>query len=191
MTFGGNTKNNKQAARNRPASSVGDGPPNQIHDAMPKEIERKFLVEAEGWRGLGEPVSFRQGYLSIHPERTVRVRLAGNRGWVTIKGVSHGSERSEYEYEIPAADAAEMLDTLCLRPLLEKTRTRIPVGDLIWEVDEFAGENAGLIVAEVELKSRDQQITPPPWAGREVTGDVRFYNSNLSQNPFSRWRSSL
>jgi adenylate cyclase len=110
---------------------------------------------------------------------------------MTIKGISHGWERSEYEYEIPASDAAEMLDTLCLRPLLEKTRTRIPIGDLVWEVDEFAGENAGLIMAEVELQSSDQEITPPPWTGREVTGDVRFYNSHLSQNPFSRWRSSL
>ena len=158
---------------------------------MPKEIERKFLVEAEGWRGLGEAVLFRQGYLSIHPERTVRVRLAGDRGWMTIKGISHGWERSEYEYEIPPPEAAEMLDRLCIRPLVEKRRTRIPIGGLIWEVDEFSGENAGLIVAEVELESSDQPVTPPPWAGREVTGDVRFHNSNLLRNPFSHWRSSL
>jgi len=158
---------------------------------MPKEIERKFLVETEGWRGLGEAVLFRQGYLSTDPERTVRVRLAGDQGWITVKGISRGLERSEFEYEIPPSDAAEMLDTLCLRPLVEKTRTRISIGDLVWEVDEFAGENAGLIIAEVELQSSDQQITVPPWAGREVTGDMRFYNSNLSQNPFSRWRSSL
>jgi adenylate cyclase len=158
---------------------------------MPKEIERKFLVKKEEWRGLGETVFFRQGYLSTHPARTVRVRQAGDRAWITVKGISDGSERSEYEYEIPASEAAEMLDTLCIPPLLEKRRTRIPVGDLVWEVDEFAGENAGLIVAEVELQSGDQQITPPSWVGREVTGDVRFYNSNLSQNPFSRWRSSL
>jgi adenylate cyclase len=158
---------------------------------MPKEIERKFLVDTEDWRGLGETVLFRQGYLSTHPERTVRVRLAGDRGWITVKGFSHGAERSEYEYEIPAPDAAEMLDKLCIQPLLEKRRTRIPIGELIWEVDEFSGENAGLIVAEVELESIDQKIAPPPWAGREVTGDARFYNSNLLQNPYPRWRSSV
>lgn len=158
---------------------------------MPKEIERKFLVETEDWRGLGETVLFRQGYLSTHPSRTVRARLAGDRAWITVKGLNHGRERSEYEYEIPSADAAEMLDTLCIRPLLEKRRTCIPIGGLIWEVDEFLGENAGLIVVEVELQSSDQQITPPPWVGREVTGDVRFYNSSLVENPFSRWPASL
>ena len=158
---------------------------------MPKEIERKFLVETEDWRGLGEAMHFRQGYLSTHPERTVRVRMAGDRAWITVKGLSNGPERSEYEYGIPCSDATEMLETLCLRPLLEKRRTRIPVGGLIWEVDEFLGENAGLIVAEVELKSSDQPVTPPPWIGREVTGDVRFFNSSLSENPFCRWRSSL
>jgi len=158
---------------------------------MPKEIERKFLVETEAWRGLGETVLFCQGYLSTHPARTVRVRLAGDRAWITVKGLSHGSERSEYEYAIPAADGAEMLGTLCIRPLLEKRRTRIPIGGLVWEVDEFSGENAGLIVAEVELQSSDEQITLPPWVGREVTGDARFYNSSLLENPFSRWGASL
>jgi adenylate cyclase len=158
---------------------------------MPQEIERKFLVKTDEWRGLGETVLFRQAYLSVEPERTVRVRAAGDHAWITVKGLSHGSERSEYEYEIPASDAAEMLEKLCLQPLLEKRRTRIPIGDLIWEVDEFLGENADLIVAEVELRSRDQAFSPPPWVGLEVTGDVRFYNSNLSKNPFSRWRSSL
>jgi adenylate cyclase len=158
---------------------------------MPKEIERKFLVTTEDWRGLGEAVLFRQGYLSIHPQRTVRVRLAGDQAWITVKGLSQGPERSEYEYEIPRPEAVEMLDHLCIHPLVEKRRTRIPVGDLIWEVDEFLGENAGLIVAEVELKSSDQPITPPPWTGREVTGDVRFHNSRLLENPFSRWRSSI
>lgn len=158
---------------------------------MPKEIERKFLIKTDGWRRLGETVLIRQGYLSTDPARTVRVRLAGDRAWITVKGVSRGPERSEYEYTIPSTEAAEMLDTLCIRPVLEKRRTRIPIGDLIWEVDEFLGENAGLIVAEVELKSSDQQITPPAWAGREVTGDVRFYNSSLSKNSFSLWRSSL
>lgn len=158
---------------------------------MPKEIERKFLLKNENWRALGKAVPYRQGYLAVSPERTVRVRVAGDQGWITIKGKSQGSERSEYEYEIPADEAGEMLDALCLKPLIEKTRTRIAVGDLTWEVDEFSGANAGLILAEVELESSDQQVTPPEWIGKEVTGDSRFYNSNLLKNPFSSWQSSV
>jgi adenylate cyclase len=190
-TFAGNSGNDKRTARKLRTPVLR--PQNEIEpwSSMPKEIERKFLVKSDDWRGLGETALFRQGYLSSHPARTVRVRLAEDRAWITVKGFSQGAERSEYEYEIPAGDAAEMLDRLCVRPLVEKRRTRIPIGDLVWEVDEFLGENAGLIVAEVELESSDQQTTPPPWAGREVTGDVRFYNSNLLKNPFSRWRSSL
>ena len=107
---------------------------------MPKEIERKFLVKTEAWRRLGKAVLFRQGYLSTHPTRTVRVRLAGDQAWITVKGISNGPERSEYEYNIPPQHAAEMLDTLCIQPLVEKRRTRIPIGDVTWEVDEFSGE---------------------------------------------------
>ena len=105
----------------------------------------------------------------------------------TVKGVSVGAARSEYEYAIPLADAEEMLATLCARPLLEKRRTRIPAGEVTWEVDEFLGENLGLVVAEVELRDRDQPVALPAWIGAEVTGDARYYNSNLLANPFSRW----
>ncbi len=156
---------------------------------MPEEIERKYLVSGDAWRELAEPVLIRQGYLCDDPERVVRVRLAGDRAWVTIKGLSQGASRCEYEYEVPAADAREMLDDLCLRPLIEKRRARIPHAGMVWEVDEFMGENAGLTLAEVELASADQQVALPPWIGGEVTGDARYYNANLRKNPYSRWSS--
>jgi CYTH domain-containing protein len=154
---------------------------------MPKEIERKFLVTGDGWRVKGVGKRYRQGYLSTVKERTVRVRTVGETGFITVKGISVGAARSEYEYEIPAADANEMLDRLCERPLIEKTRYRIPMAGVVWEVDEFAGENRGLIVAEVELESEDQQVSLPEWIGREVTDDPRYFNANLVAHPFSRW----
>ena len=154
---------------------------------MPQEIERKFLVRGEGWRSLGEGVAYRQGYLSTVAERTVRVRLIRDRGYLTIKGISVGATRTEYEYEIPADEAGEMLDNLCERPLIEKTRYRIKHMGLTWEVDEFGGDNAGLIIAEVELDAEDQAIVLPDWVGGEVTGDRRYYNANLISHPFTSW----
>src|SRR4029453_2508374 len=120
---------------------------------MPKEIERKFLVTGDGWRWKGGGKRYRQGYLSTVKERTVRVRTVDEKGFITVKGISVGAARSEYEYEIPAPDANEMLDRLCERPLIENPRYRAPMAGVVWEVDEFAGENRGLIVAEVELES--------------------------------------
>jgi adenylate cyclase len=154
---------------------------------MGKEIERKFLVVGEAWRTLGEGTRYRQGYLSTVKERTVRVRRAGNKGALTVKGVSVGATRKEYEYEIPVADADEMIDQLCEKPIVEKNRYRIPIGDLTWEVDEFLGVNEGLIVAEVELRSEDQPVDKPDWIGAEVTGDPRYFNANLVARPFSTW----
>jgi adenylate cyclase len=154
---------------------------------MPKEIERKFLVAGDGWRAKGVGKRYRQGYLSTVKERTVRVRTVDEKGFITVKGISVGAARSEYEYEIPAADANEMLDRLCEHPLIEKTRYRIPMDGVVWEVDEFAGENRGLIVAEVELESEEQQVSLPDWIGREVTDDPRYFNANLVAHPFSRW----
>ena len=151
------------------------------------EIERKFLIATEDWRGLAEGLDYRQGYLSTAKERTVRVRTIGAQGFLTIKGISIGATRTEFEYEIPVDDAHELLDELCLRPLIEKRRHRVPFGGLIWEIDEFFGENHGLIVAEVELTSEDQDIDLPPWIGEEVTGDPRFFNSSLVERPFSTW----
>ena len=154
---------------------------------MSLEIERKFLLSGEGWRALGTGVHYRQGYLSTVPERSVRVRLVRDKGYLTIKGIFVGATRSEYEYEIPAGEASEMLDNLCERPLIEKTRYRVEYHGLTWEIDEFDGDNAGLIVAEVELDKEDQAITLPDWVGKEVTGDLRYYNASLIANPYMRW----
>ncbi len=156
---------------------------------MGQEIERKFLVTGDAWRTLGEPVCIRQGYLCSGPERVVRVRTAGDRAWLTIKGVNFGATRREYEYPIPLGDATELLeiDGFCERPLIEKRRTRIPLGEVVWEVDEFLGENQGLIIAEVELRDPEQPVALPAWIGAEVTGDARYYNNNLLAHPFSRW----
>jgi adenylate cyclase len=154
---------------------------------MAKEIERKFLLKSDAWRGQDKGKRYRQGYLNTTKERTVRVRTAGDKGYLTIKGISVGASRSEYEYEIPIADANEMLDRLCERPLIEKTRYRVPYDGLVWEIDEFEGENSGLIVAEVELKDEHQSVKLPDWIGQEVTGDPRYFNANLVAKPFGKW----
>jgi len=152
-----------------------------------QEIERKFLVTNDAWRGLGTHSVFRQGYLSTVKERTVRVRVIGDRGFLTIKGITVGATRTEFEYPIPADDAEAMLDDLCERPLIEKTRHIVESGELTWEIDEFAGVNQGLIVAEVELESADQEILLPEWIGAEVTDDPRYFNANLIADPYSKW----
>ncbi len=154
---------------------------------MGLEIERKFLLAGEGWRGLAPGVRYRQGYIVSGQGRTVRVRTAGDQGYLTIKGPSQGSVRAEFEYPIPLADALELLDTLCDRPFIDKTRYRIPVAGLVWEVDEFHGENAGLVLAEVELQDPAQAVELPEWIGTEVTGDPRYYNSSLVRSPFRNW----
>ncbi len=154
---------------------------------MAQEIERKFLVKGEAWRSLARGKVCRQGYLSTVQERSVRVRVVGGTGYLTVKGPSVGARRSEYEYQIPLTDAEAMLDELCERPLIEKTRFAIPLDGLTWEVDEFAGHNRGLIVAEVELTAEDQEIRRPDWIGEEVTDDPRYFNSNLIAHPFKDW----
>jgi adenylate cyclase len=155
---------------------------------MAIEIERKFLVRADGWRRDAVGKSYRQGYLTVDPERTVRVRIAGDDGFLTIKGMTEGMARSEFEYPIPAAEAAILLDRLCLRPLIEKTRYIMEYGGHTWEIDEFGGDNSGLIIAEVELDSGDQDIELPPWVGEEVTGDQRYYNASLIRDPYRNWQ---
>jgi adenylate cyclase len=154
---------------------------------MGVEIERKFLVVNEAWRSLGEPVLLRQGYLCADPLRTVRVRIEGDQGLLTIKSKNEGAARGEWEYPIPLMEAAELLDRLCERPLVEKYRRRIPYAGFVWEVDEFLGENAGLVVAEIELPAVDAEFALPDWIGREVTGDKRYYNSSLIRSPYSTW----
>jgi len=154
---------------------------------MNREIERKFLLAGDGWRGLADGVGYRQGYLCADEERTVRVRLAGGLGFLTIKGATVGIGRDEYEYEIPAAEARAMLDTLCLQGQIEKKRYTIAYRGHIWEVDEFFGANQGLILAEIELSAADEPFERPDWVGREVTGDVRYYNAMLCRFPYRDW----
>lgn len=153
---------------------------------MAEEIERKFLVEGDEWRALGVGEVFRQGYLSTVKERTVRIRAVGEQAWITIKGLTVGATRAEFEYPIPLSDAEQML-ALCEQPIIEKTRHVVDFGGLRWEVDEFRGVNHGLIVAEVELDDPDQPIELPDWIGAEVTDDPRYYNANLIAHPYSVW----
>jgi adenylate cyclase len=155
---------------------------------MAKEIERKFLVHPRKWSDLGAGLVIRQGYLTVSTQCSVRVRTCGDRGYVTIKGATSGIVRDEYEYEIPLGDANEILANLCQHPPIEKTRYRIVFKDHTWEVDEFAGANRGLTVAEVELKDAGEQVELPDWIDREVSGDPRYFNSNLSIKPFAGWK---
>ena len=154
---------------------------------MALEIERKFLVVGDAWRSLATGTLYRQGYVVLGIGKTVRVRVAGSTGYLTIKGSSMNLARSEFEYEIPLDDAMTMLDTLCEQPLIEKMRYKIPYAGMMWEVDEFAGENQGLIVAEVELTTVDQAIALPPWVGADVSHDPRYFNSQLVRHPYRQW----
>ncbi len=154
---------------------------------MNREIERKFRVVNDLYKSGSTSCLYKQGYLCTDKERTVRIRIAGEKGYITIKGRTTGCSRAEYEYEIPLADAASMLDTLCVK-LIEKIRYRCTGPDgKVWEVDEFLGENEGLVVAEIELSGEDEPFACPAWVGDEVTGDPRYYNSYLSQTPYKRW----
>lgn len=154
---------------------------------MAIEIERKFLVRGDHWRSLSVGVIYRQGYITTTPERTVRVRIVGNQGYLTIKGASVGYQRPEFEYIIPVEDAEQILGNLCDRPLIEKKRYKIPMGDLMWEIDEFFNDNQGLILAEIELTKEDQVFDLPEWIGQEVSHDHRYYNANLTKFPYSQW----
>jgi CYTH domain-containing protein len=154
---------------------------------MGREIERKFLVTGDGWRKGAKRSRLSQGYLYAGKDKSVRVRLEDESGTVTIKGPTRGAVRAEYEYAIPAKDARELLRSLCQKPLIEKMRSRVRFGGLVWEIDEFAGDNQGLVVAEVELRSAGRKVSLPPWVGKEVTRDPRYLNANLFKRPFRRW----
>lgn len=154
---------------------------------MGVEIERKFLVRGEDWRQDSVALFCRQGYLLSTIACTIRVRVAGNQSFLTIKGQTIGLARPEYEYALPLADAQAMLDKLCARPLVEKIRHTLTYAGTTWEIDEFLNENHGLIVAEVELATADQPIELPPWIGPEVSHDPRYLNVNLAKHPFSLW----
>jgi adenylate cyclase len=155
---------------------------------MAIEIERKFLVRDDSWRGQADAgVFYSQGYLSTHPQRCVRVRIAGERAWLNIKSAVSPLRRLEYEYEIPLADARELLHSACPEPPVEKTRYHVEHDGHVWEVDVFAGANAGLVIAELELGDEHEQFATPPWLGQEVSGDARYYNMNLATLPYTQW----
>ncbi|WP_371367524.1 Inorganic triphosphatase [Sporomusa rhizae] len=154
---------------------------------MGKEIERKFLVKEGAWQPKDKGTTIRQGYLSSVKERVVRVRTKGEKAFITIKGITKGISRSEFEYQIPVEDADPLLTNLCEQPLIEKTRYKEVCGNHTWEIDVFFGSNLGLIVAEVELKDETELLELPNWVGEEVSSDPRYFNSNLIQNPYEKW----
>ncbi len=153
---------------------------------MALEIERKFLVKGDAWR-REQGTMYRQGYLNTDKRRNVRVRTINDKGYLAIKGIARGAVRVEYEYDIPRAEAEAMLDDICEKPLIEKKRYKIRFKGVNWEVDEFFGENQGLIVAEVELESEDEEVIKPEWIGEEVTGDPKYFNANLIHHPYNTW----
>lgn len=157
---------------------------------MGTEIERKFLVKDITWKDGSQPEQCRQGYICLDIGTTVRVRVKAGKGYLTIKDKGDGISRREYEFEIPIVDAEEMLEHLCEKPLIEKDRYTVEYKGMIWEVDEFKGENNGLIIAEVELERKEQVFSLPGWIGKEVTGDPRFYNVGLVRNPFLKWKGT-
>lgn len=155
---------------------------------MATEIERKFLIKTDGWRdAVISETRLVQGYLVSQPGLTLRVRIAGGQAMLTLKGATSGISRAEYEYPIPLADAEAMLATLVVGPTIEKTRHCVRHGAHVWELDIFAGANAGLALAEIELGSPDEPFEHPAWAGAEVSDDPRYYNANLVRHPFRDW----
>jgi adenylate cyclase len=155
---------------------------------MAREIERKYLVADPSLLAELEGVAFKQGYIPVNEGVSVRIRLMGDRAVLTLKGRTEGIGRSEFEYEIPFADAEAMLEEFCTRPLIEKTRYKVEHAGKIWEVDIFAGDNEGLVLAEVELESEDEVVEKPPWVGEEVSDDPRYYNASLVHNPYCKWK---
>jgi adenylate cyclase len=157
---------------------------------MGVEVERKFLVVDDSWRSaVTSQTRIVQGYIAQTRTATVRVRVKGDRGFITLKGNSVGISRSEFEYEIPADDARALLDELVQGPVIDKVRHLVPVEGHDWEVDVFAGENAPLVMAEVELEHSEKDFVRPDWAGRDVSEDQRYFNVNLARDPYSKWAS--
>ena len=156
---------------------------------MPKEIERKFLVRKDLWYALPKPEGelIRQGYLLSGPDLVIRIRIRGNTATLTLKGSTHKATRDEYEYAIPLDQALEIFD-LYTRNRIDKMRYTFEFRGNIWEVDEFFGENEGLIIAEIELRDENDTFAHPSWLGEEVTGDARYYNSSLAENPYLHWK---
>jgi len=159
---------------------------------MAIEIERKFQLAGDAWRAqVSRSTLLRQGYLANTTRASVRVRLAGDSGWLSVKAMTRALARAEYEVQIPASDANEMLDRLCEGPLIEKWRHIVVYQGSRWEIDEFLAANAGLVIAELELDSEDAPFARPPWLGAEVTHDERYYNFRLAQHPYRHWPENL
>lgn len=157
---------------------------------MAIEIEHKFLLANQDWRTqIMHSAIFKQGYLSALPTSSIRVRISDNLAWLNIKSAVIGTERHEYEYPIPVNEAEEIMNNLCQRPLIEKTRHFVKNQDHVWEIDEFWGDNEGLLVAEIELSSVSECFQKPDWLGQEVTDDRRYYNNNLINHPYCQWRN--
>ena len=154
---------------------------------MAKEIERKFLIDISGIESIGSGSRIKQGYISTTDNTAVRIRVSGAVAYLTLKGENQGATRSEFEYEIPIEDANEIIKELCSGPVIDKTRYLVEYGSHTWEIDVFHGDNDGLIVAEVELESETEEVDLPKWVINEVTGEVKYYNSSLLNNPFNKW----
>lgn len=154
-----------------------------------EETEYKFLVISDEWRKDASGIFYRQGYLSTEKNATVRVRLEGDKGKLTIKGEKRGPTGKEFEYDIPYNDAVYILENLSIKPLIDKKRYKVEHDSFVWDVDEFYGENEGLILAEIELENADQKFSKPEWIGKDVTSDYRYKNSSLVKNPFKNWKS--
>jgi len=158
----------------------------RIANPMPLEIERKFLVISEAWKAHSGSL-IRQGYLNCDPRSIVRIRVSGDSAWICIKTPSTGVTRAEFEYPIPRGDA-DVLLALCEAPLVEKIRYRLQFAGRLWEIDEFQGANAGLVIAEVELERAEDPVALPAWIGAEITEDPRYFNSNLAAHPYHQWK---
>jgi adenylate cyclase len=155
---------------------------------MPLEIERKFIVDTDRLSLSGSGKRYRQGYLPAAGKSSVRVRICNDAAWLTLKGETVGASRLEFEYSIPVEDAEHILESLCEGSIIDKTRHLLDHAGHTWEVDVFAGDNAGLVIAEVELQSEDEAVELPDWAVEEVTLDPRYYNANLVTNPYCNWK---
>jgi adenylate cyclase len=162
------------------AALIPQTEPAEDDGKMGTEIERKFTVVGDTWRPSARSVQIVQGYMTRDPRRVVRIRTMDNRGSITLKGISRGAARTEFEYEIPAADAHQMLNELCFKPLIDKTRYYVPHEGMVWEIDEFRAPRSGLILAELEIPSVDFSFERPDWVGEEVTGNPLFYNQNMT-----------
>lgn len=167
-------------------SATSNNAKNEI--VMAIEIEHKFLLANDNWRQhIQKSIKYKQGYLSSQPTSSIRIRITDKQAWLNIKSATIGTERLEFEYEIPLPDAEEIIATLCSKPLIEKIRHFVLNDHNIWEIDEFEGDNQGLIVAEVELPEVGQIFAKPDWLGEEVTHDLRYYNNNLVAHPYNKW----